>query len=275
MADVHSSMGLEASIQQLQVVRSTGAVLSTDAGELPATPRRFSVGTTYSRQRRAVAARRRRLRRVSGAAMSNAHRARPTMTGRPWLAVRGRELPDFLRPGRWTWALAYIWSRATNINQNDGSTPAIGLIKGSYDANVFILAARCPIPSGRSTLGMAAPRSTVARPLTDAATTISDAQRRIFFQCPPCPTPFSFARRPCSAQASWARRSPRISPMPTCPSLLFDLPAKEGDPNAHRAQGDRQPAKLEPAPLAARIARPRSSAANYDSTCRSSPTATW
>ena len=49
------------------------------------------------------------------------------------------------------------------------------------------------------------------------------------------------ARPPCSAPASWARRSPRTSPTPASRSLLFDLPAKEGDPNGLVAKAHRRP----------------------------------
>ena len=33
----------------------------------------------------------------------------------------------------------YIWISSASSNQNAGSTPANGLIKGSYDANVFVV----------------------------------------------------------------------------------------------------------------------------------------
>jgi long-subunit fatty acid transport protein len=35
--------------------------------------------------------------------------------------------------------LAYLWVSSANSNQNAGNTAQYGLIKGDYDANVFIV----------------------------------------------------------------------------------------------------------------------------------------
>ena len=48
-------------------------------------------------------------------------------------------------------------------------------------------------------------------------------------------------RSPCSAPASWARRSPPTSSTCSVPVILFDLPAKEGPKNGIVTQGGRKP----------------------------------
>jgi long-chain fatty acid transport protein len=122
------------SIQELKVVRSTGAVLST-------TPENFrntwrgSIGANY--------------------------RYNDTWTFRGGLAYDQSPVRDEFRTPRLpdndrTWlalgaqykfspnlsldvAYAYIWVKDPNINQNEGSTAANGLISGSYKSNVNIL----------------------------------------------------------------------------------------------------------------------------------------
>ena len=80
----------------------------------------------------------------------------------------------------------------------------------------------------------------------------------------PCLLAFPSARPPCSAPASWARRSPRISPTPAFPSSCSTSPAKEGDPNgivnkAIAGLASSSPRRSAPPDRAAHI-----DAANYD-----------
>jgi long-chain fatty acid transport protein len=122
------------SIQQLQILRSTGAVLSTTPENFRDTWR-FSVGANY---------------RYSDAWMLRGGLAFDQSPVRD--AQRTPRLPDNDR----TWiaagaqykvspaiavdfAWAYIFVRDAGMNQNAGSTAANGLINGSYRSNVNIV----------------------------------------------------------------------------------------------------------------------------------------
>ena len=122
------------SVQQLQVVRSTGAVLET----LPENFRntwRGSVGANYRLDnswtlRGGVA--------YDQSPVNNTDRSpRLPDENRTWLALGAQYK---FSP---TWALdfayAYIWIDNASINNNGGSTAANGFISGSYKANVNIV----------------------------------------------------------------------------------------------------------------------------------------
>jgi long-chain fatty acid transport protein len=125
------------SIQQLQVVRSTGVVLET----LPENFRntwRGSVGVNYHYTdawtfRGGVAY-------DQSPVNTNDRSPRLPDNNRTWLAVGAQYK---FNPN---WALdvaySYIWIQTPDINQNGGSTAAYGLISGSYKANVNLLGAQ-------------------------------------------------------------------------------------------------------------------------------------
>ena len=122
-------------IKQLQIVRSTGAILSTTPENFRDTWR-FSVGANYRYSDALDMARRACLRPVSGAR----RRADTASSGqRPHLDRARRSVQVLAQPSRSISAWAYIFVKDPNINQNAGSTAANGLISGSYKNNVNIV----------------------------------------------------------------------------------------------------------------------------------------
>jgi long-chain fatty acid transport protein len=122
------------SIQQLQIVRSTGSVLQTVPENFRNTWR-GSIGANYRYDnnwtlRGGVA--------YDQSPVNNTDRTpRLPDSDRTWLAfgAQYRFSPN--------WALdmgyAYIWVKNGSINQNEGSTAANGLVSGSYKNNVNIV----------------------------------------------------------------------------------------------------------------------------------------
>ena len=122
------------SVQQLQVVRSTGAVLET----LPENFRntwRGSVGANYRYDnnwtlRGGVA--------YDQSPVNNTDRSpRLPDNNRTWLALGAQY--KFSPAWAVDFAYAYIWVDNASINKNGGSTAANGLISGSYKTNVNIV----------------------------------------------------------------------------------------------------------------------------------------
>ncbi|TMH32354.1 MAG: transporter [Betaproteobacteria bacterium] len=122
------------SIQQLQVVRSTGVVLSTTPENFRNTWR-VSAGANYRYSdnwtlRGGVA--------FDQSPVNDTDRTpRLPDNDRTWLAIGAQYK---ISPA---WAVdlayAYIWVKNSSINQNQGNTDAYGLINGSYKNNVNIV----------------------------------------------------------------------------------------------------------------------------------------
>ncbi|MEO8738536.1 MAG: outer membrane protein transport protein [Casimicrobiaceae bacterium] len=125
------------SIQQLQIVRSTGVVLNT----LPENFRntwRGSVGANYHYDDRwtirgGVA--------YDQSPVNNTDRSpRLPDNNRTWIALGAQ----YKFNPNWTLdvAYSYIWVQNPDINQNGGNQAGLGLISGSYKSNVNILGAQ-------------------------------------------------------------------------------------------------------------------------------------
>jgi long-chain fatty acid transport protein len=122
------------SLQQLQIVRSTGAVLSTTPENFRNTWR-VSAGANYRYSdnwifRGGVA--------WDQSPVNDTDRTpRLPDNDRTWLAggVQYKFSPNWA----FDLAYAYIWVKSPSINQNAGNTDAFGLINGSYRNNVQIL----------------------------------------------------------------------------------------------------------------------------------------
>src|SRR5206468_10682582 len=122
------------SIQQLQVVRSTGVVLSTTPENFRNTWR-VSAGANYRYSDKWI------LR--GGVAWDQTpvrdeeRTPRLPDEDRTWLALGAQ----YKYSDNWAFdiAYAYIFLRNASINQNEGSTAANGFINGSYKANVNIV----------------------------------------------------------------------------------------------------------------------------------------
>lgn len=122
------------SIQQLQIVRSTGAILSTTPENFRDTWR-FSVGANYRYSdnwtfRGGLA--------FDQSPVRDAERTpRLPDADRTWLAAGAqyRFSPSVAVDFAW----AYIFIKDASINQNAGSTAANGLISGTYKSNVNIV----------------------------------------------------------------------------------------------------------------------------------------
>ena len=131
MADVQWTRW--STIKDLTFVRTTGAVLSS-------TPENFddswrvSVGTNYHYNdqwmfRGGLA--------WDQTPVNNTDRTPRLPDGdRFWLAAGAQ----YKLNGNWRFdgGFSYIWVNSPDINQNAGSTPQFGLVKGHYDANVWI-----------------------------------------------------------------------------------------------------------------------------------------
>jgi long-chain fatty acid transport protein len=122
-------------IKNLTFVRTTGAVLSSTPENFRNTWR-YSVGTNYHYDNQWTL----RAGYAYDQTPVNSTNLTPRLpdNNRNWLTIGAQY--------KWTKDLAfdlgfaYIWISDPNINQNAGSTAANGLIKGSYSANVEILA---------------------------------------------------------------------------------------------------------------------------------------
>jgi len=121
-------------IQQLQIVRSTGSILSTTPENFRDTWR-FSVGANYRYSdvwtwRGGVA--------FDQSPVRDAERTpRLPDNDRTWIALGAqyKYSPAIALDFAW----AYIFVKDSNINQNAGSTAANGLISGSYKNDVNIV----------------------------------------------------------------------------------------------------------------------------------------
>jgi long-chain fatty acid transport protein len=122
------------SIQQLQIVRSTGAILSTTPENFRDTWR-FSAGANYRYTdnwtfRGGVA--------FDQTPVRDAERTpRLPDSDRTWLSVGAQY--KFSPSVALDFAWAYIFMKDASINQNAGSTAANGLISGTYKNNVNIV----------------------------------------------------------------------------------------------------------------------------------------
>ena len=121
-------------IQQLQIVRSTGAILSTTPENFRDTWR-FSVGANYRYSELDIARRGLPLTSLRCATPSGRRGFRTTTVPGSRLALSTSTRPPVALDFAW----AYIFVKDSNINQNAGSTAANGLISGSYKNNVNIV----------------------------------------------------------------------------------------------------------------------------------------
>ena len=177
----------------------------------------------------------------------------------------------------------YIIVEDSTINTNAGSTAQYGLLRGNYDSNVVIFSIQAALPLGR--IGRRCnPHSALAdwelrrklETTPQAARTRFLAQANALRRAAGVSRPRVFRRtvhvrsvrcRPRAAVLGAGVMGAQIAAHLSnagVPVVLYDLAAKDGDPDGIVRKALAGLAKLEPAPLAAKDRAAGIEAANYD-----------